>query len=106
MTAIPALKATRRWVCPNGCGAISITNRADVHTQMHTCSLLHGLLAPMVREGTSAKQVAVERGDYVGSEHVQTDGRGRPVMAVVTTRDDGEDCTIFAPLAVHEGRAR
>jgi len=56
-------------------------------------------MAPLVPEGTACKVEAVERGDYVGKELVQTDGRGRPVMAVVTTRDDGQDCTVFAPTA-------
>jgi hypothetical protein len=52
-----------------------------------------------VAAGTRAKVEAVERGDYVGDEIIQTDGEGRPVMAVVTTRDDGQDCTVLAPVA-------
>jgi hypothetical protein len=28
---------------------------------------------------------------------VQTDAEGRPVMAVVTTRDEGEDVAVLAP---------
>lgn len=53
----------------------------------------------MVPDGTTCKVEAVERDDYVGSEQVTVDGDGRPVMAVVTTRDDGQDCTVFAPCA-------
>jgi hypothetical protein len=53
----------------------------------------------MVPAGTSCKVEAVERGDYVGRETVQTDGEGRPVQSVVTTRDDGQDCTVYAPTA-------
>lgn len=66
---------------------------------MHTCRGLTGLAVPMVPEGTAAKVEAVEREDWIGSEQVQTDAEGRPVMAVVTTRDDGQDCTVYAPCA-------
>jgi hypothetical protein len=58
------------------------------------------LTAPMVPAGTRCKVEAVERGDYVGRELVQTDGEGRPWMAVVTTRDDGQDCAVLAPTAL------
>jgi hypothetical protein len=53
----------------------------------------------MVLEGTRACVRAVAREDYVGSEDVQYDGDGRPVMSVVTERDDGQDCAVFAPAA-------
>jgi hypothetical protein len=43
--------------------------------------------------------VAVEREDYVGQESVQLSESGRPVMNITTTRDDGIDCTVFAPCA-------
>jgi hypothetical protein len=49
---------------------------------------------------------AQEREDYVGKELVQTDGEGRPIMSVITTRDEGQDCAVLAPTAtmgvVHE----
>ena len=54
----------------------------------------------MVPAGTNCKIEAVEREDYVNGEQIQTDGEGRPVMSVVTTRDDGQDCTVYAPTAV------
>jgi hypothetical protein len=54
----------------------------------------------MVPAGTRCKVEAVTRGDHVGAERVQTDGDGRPVQAVVTTRDDGVDCAVLAPTAV------
>lgn len=54
----------------------------------------------MVPADTNCKVEAVERGDYVGREQVQTDGEGRPVMSVQVTRDDGIDCAVLAPLAV------
>ena len=53
----------------------------------------------MVPAGMKAKVIAVEREDYVGKENVQTDGNGRPVMAVRTIRDEGEDVVVFAPTA-------
>lgn len=57
------------------------------------------MLAPLLEAHVRAKTVAVERDDYVGQEQVQLDNNGRPVMAVVTTRDDGEDRLVFAPCA-------
>jgi hypothetical protein len=62
-----------------------------------------------VAAGIKAKLTINERGDYVGKDLVQTDGYGRPVMSITTTRDDGEDCTIFAPAAqaeMHLGELR
>jgi hypothetical protein len=53
----------------------------------------------MVPAGTKAKVEAKEREDYVGKEEVQTDGEGKPVMSIVTTRDEGQDCTVLAPTA-------
>lgn len=43
--------------------------------------------------------VAHEREDYMGKENVQLSESGRPIMNITTTRDDGEDCTVFAPCA-------
>jgi len=54
---------------------------------------------PLVRDSAKCTIEVIEREDYVGRELVQTDEGGRPVMAVVTTRDDGQDCTIYAPTA-------
>jgi hypothetical protein len=53
----------------------------------------------MVPAGTHCKIEVHVREDYVGKELVQTDANGRPVMSVVTTRDDGQDCTVYAPTA-------
>jgi len=36
-------------------------------------------------------------------EIVTTDGEGRPVMAVVTTRDEGQDCAVFPGVARGDG---
>jgi hypothetical protein len=56
-------------------------------------------MVPLVREGTAAKLVPVERGDWVGREDVQVTDERRPVMAVQTHRDDGMDTTVYAPTA-------
>jgi hypothetical protein len=90
------LHAEQRWVCPN-CPATAVTEGQT--NRFHRCTGLRLLLAPMVLEGTRCKVVAREREDYVGRETVQCDGEGRPVAAIMTVRDDGEDCTVLAPAA-------
>jgi hypothetical protein len=91
------IQPTHHWTCPN-CTTESITHEAQPHTRFHACPGLKGLTAPMVPAGTKAKVTAVEREDYIGTDRVQLH-EGRPVMAVVTTRDDGEDRAVFAPTA-------
>jgi hypothetical protein len=62
------------------------------------------LTAPMVLAGTAAKVELRERDDYVGNDRVQLDPeRKRPVMSIVTTRDNGNDVVVFAPTAVARG---
>lgn len=85
-------------MCAKGCGVTDVTPW-DVPNRFHNCRSLAGILAPLVPEGTRCEVRAVEREDYVGSEIVRTDDNGRPIMSVVTTRDDGEDCIAFAPTA-------
>jgi hypothetical protein len=53
----------------------------------------------MVPAGLRCSVETREREDYIGREDVQYDGNGRPVMSVVTTRDDGQDCLVLAPCA-------
>lgn len=53
----------------------------------------------MVPKGTSAAVTAVLREDYIGTENPLLDGKGRPVMAVKTIRDDGQDVAVMAPTA-------
>jgi hypothetical protein len=96
--SIPLLYAERHWVCPN-CDLTAVTRRADAHTEFHNCSGLAFLWSPMIEHGIKAKVHAVERGDYVGSEDVRHDGNGRPIMSVITTRDDGQDCVAYAATA-------
>jgi hypothetical protein len=91
----------QRWECPS-CDLQQVTHRSDVHTEFHHCGGLAGLWAPMVSAGTRAKVETNEREDYVGKERVQLH-QGRPVMNLVVTRDDGQDCVIFAPSAVGDG---
>jgi hypothetical protein len=100
----------RLLVCPNGCGE----RARDVVTPdgvpfgggaatLHNCGLLAGLSVPMVPEGVRAEVRANERGDYVGSDRVQTDADGRVVMSVTVERDEGTDCVVFAPCATAKG---
>lgn len=87
-----------RWECPN-CDHTDTTRVAGPHSRFHPCRGLAGLTAPMIPAGTGAKVTAHEREDYIGAEDVQTDGNGRPIMQVVTTRDEGTDVIVFAPTA-------
>lgn len=91
-------------MCPN-CDFTDVTREAAPHTRFHACPGLAGLTAPMVPVGTAAKVEAVEREDYVGGEDVRFDGDGRPIMSVITTRDDGTDLVVYAPTAHGSGRA-
>jgi hypothetical protein len=84
------------WYCPN-CDAEART--VDAALPMHACGGIKGLVAPLVLSGTKAKTETRDREDYVGKELVQTDAEGRIVMSSVTTRDDGEDCTVYVGTA-------
>lgn len=100
----PLLVAEHRWTCPN-CDLTDVTHEAQPHTRYHACRGLRGLSAPMVPAGTRCKVEAREREDYVGKELVQTDGEGRPVMAIVTERWDGSnDVAVLAPCATADLR--
>lgn len=101
---IPILGAEHRWECPN-CTFTDVTHDTVPHSRYHSCRGLRGLSAPMVPAGTRAKVEAREREDYVGTEAVATDGDGRPVMSIVTTRDEGQDCTVLAPMATSTARS-
>lgn len=87
----------KHWVCPR-CDATAVTHEARPHTEMHQCAGLRGLIAPMVPPGVRAEHRVREREDYIGDELVQLH-EGRPVMSITTVRDEGEDCTVFAPTA-------
>lgn len=104
--SIPVLDPVHRWECPN-CDVTHTTRGAKAtETPFHPCRGLVGLNAPLVPAGTRARVKAVEREDYVGSEAVQTDGDGRPVMAIRTERGDGSnDLAVLAPCATADLRA-
>lgn len=87
-----------RWSCPN-CTQTEVTYESQPHSRFHACPGLRGLTAPMVPTGVRCKVEAVGREDYVGCELVQYDADGRPVSAVLTTRDDGTDVAVLAPTA-------
>lgn len=103
MTAVLLTPPVTRWCC-GLCTATDVTREAKVHTRMHNCAGLAGLLVPMVQEGQRVKIEAVEREDYIGNERVQFDGNGRPIMSAVITRDDGQDAVVYAPHATAHGR--
>lgn len=96
---IPILNSEQFWYCPN-CDARDRT--VDASTPFHNCPRLHGFSSPLVREGVKARVDAVEREDYVGKELVQTDVNGRPIMSIVTTRDEGQDVAVFPSTATAE----
>jgi hypothetical protein len=85
--------------CPNCGKSEQVRSLPSNAARMHPCPKLGGMIAPLIRTGTSAKVEIRLREDYVGQELVQTDDRGRPVMSVITTRDNGQDAIVFAPTA-------
>ena len=94
---IPILQTEQHWVCPN-CTVTDLTYNKE--QRFHNCRGLKSLTAPMVLEGVKCKVEAVERGDYaVNDDLVRLDGEGRAVMAVETTRDEGNDIIAFADCA-------
>lgn len=102
MSAVLLSHPARHWVCPNCTNTeISYEPAQIVITKMHNCKGLKGLSAPMVPEGIDCKVEAREREDYLGRDIAQTDGDGTPMMSVVTTRNNGEDCAVLASTAVN-----
>lgn len=97
--AAGAVLLERHWVCPHRhCGSWATTH--DAKLPMHDCAQTFGLRVPLVPVGTRAEHRVDERQDFVRAERVQLDPqRGRPVMAVRTVTDDGQDCTVYAPTA-------
>lgn len=98
MSAVILKPPEQHWVCPN-CDLTAVTHMARPHTEFHNCRGLLAMSVPMVLDGTKAKVELVERGDYVGTDIVQLDPNGKPWMAAVTTRDDGQDNTVYAAHA-------
>lgn len=101
MTVLVA--AVHDWYCPT-CGKTDQTRETRPHARVHACSKTRGLTIPYLPAGTKAKVELVEWQDYVGKEMVQVDPeRKRPIQSVVTTRDQGQDVTVFAPTATMRG---
>lgn len=96
------LSHERHWCCPN-CNYTRVTFKSGPQAVIHTCRGLNGLIAPLVEDGVRAKVTAREREDYIGENIVQTDGVGRPIMSIVTEREDGQDCRVLAPIAAVQG---
>lgn len=89
------------WVCPN-CDETHLSHIAEPHTPFHMCRGQGGLNAPMVEEGISCKVEAVQREDYVNGDDVQVGPEGQIVQSIITVREDGQDCAVFAPCATIE----
>jgi len=96
------MQPEHRWECPN-CDKTHVTHEARPHTPFHICAGLHRITAPFLPAGTKAKVETREREDYVGGETVTTDDNKRPIMSVIITRDDGQDCAVMAPCATVTG---
>ena len=84
------------WHCPN-CPAAARTGGTKM--PWHDCPGLAGLHVALIPDGVRAKVEAVEREDYIAGEDVRRDSDGRPVMSVVTTRNEGQDVAVYAPCA-------
>jgi hypothetical protein len=100
---VPLLAPEHRWSCPN-CTLEDVTYEAAPHSRMHTCPGARGMSVPMVPAGTRCKVELRDREDYLNGDLVTCDENGRPVMSVVTTRDDGIDTAVYAPCATADGR--
>lgn len=91
------------WVCnARGCGQTAVTREPGEHQRFHTCRGRDGqagMSAPMQRAGVRCDVRAVERQDYIAGDDVQLNADGRPVMSIITIRDDGQDCAAYAPCA-------
>ena len=100
---IPILAlAYHDWYCPS-CGLTDRTNDTRIAMPMHPCPKLRGLMTPMLEQGTAGKIELREREDYIGDDLVQLDPeQGRPVMSMVTTRDEGTDARIYVPTATNK----
>ena len=93
------IRVRHDWYCP-ACGKEDETFESRPHSRFRQCPKMRGLVTPLLPKGTKAKMEIKERDDYIGAEKVQYDPEhGRPVMSIVTTRDDGQDAVVFAPTA-------
>jgi hypothetical protein len=102
---VPLLSAYQDWYCPQCKKTDRTPAQTWVHgeraSRFHTCPKLRFLSAPMLPATLKAKVEVREREDYINGDLVQLDPeRGRPIMNMVTTRDNGTDARVFAPTAI------
>lgn len=98
------LQPEHHWECPN-CDFTDVTHEAQPHSRMHQCPGLKHLTAPMVPAGTKCKVEGKVREDYVNGEDVTYNEDGKPIMAVETTRDEGNDVAVLAPCVHFNARS-
>jgi len=91
---VPVLR--KHWECPNNCGSWATT--VDSKLPHHQCKRMHGLLIPLIPAGSKAGVKLNERQDYVGGDLVDYT-EGKVIMSTTVERDDGMDCTVYAPCA-------
>lgn len=99
MPAVPLLNAVQAWYCPNCPCRETTAPLPPGSSRYHSCPGLHGLNAPLVREGVRAAVTAEERQDYLNGDLQAMGDDGKAYMAVRTTRDDSEDLLVNAGLA-------
>lgn len=102
---VSILDAWQDWGCPN----CWVTDRTRPHppnaTRFHACPGLHGLTAPMIRDGSDCVVIAVERGDYLNGSEQRTGDDGKPYMSVMVKRADGSnDLAVFPEVATTHAR--
>lgn len=56
-------------------------------------------MAPLVDIQFDSKVEVMRHEDYIGKESVQKDADGKPVMSIVTTRDEGQDTAVYPSTA-------
>lgn len=84
----------RHWEClTKGCDVTDVT-APNVPNRMHRCGPL-GLDMPLVPAGTRGENRIVRPGHTTAGVGHQVGVDGRPVAAVETWREDGQDCTVF-----------
>ena len=93
------------WYCPEcneTCQSVNTVIDGKTWRQMplHYCPGLFGLLAPMVKQGVHARLRVNFREDYVKSDLVVSDSRGKVAMGITTQRNDGEDLLVHSPCTV------
>jgi hypothetical protein len=89
------------WSCPNCWVNVWLPLPPPGQAKFHVCPGLHGLTAPLIRDGDRVRVTAEERQEYLGREVQATgDDDGKPYMAVRTEHDDGHtDLAVNAGLA-------